>query len=61
MEQKIRDEFNELISHRKWYGGTSINRTQASEIKRRFKRSELGVGRILEILMECGYTVSVSR
>lgn len=58
-EDEIRNIFRELISKRNWYSGTSLNRTQVWEMKRRFNNGELSIGRILEVLMECGYEVEV--
>lgn len=60
-EEEIRNIFGELISKRNWYSGTSLNRTQVWEMKRRFSKGELSLGRILEVLMECGYEVEVKK
>lgn len=60
-EEEIRDIFEELISKRNWYSGTSLNRAQVWEMKRRFNKGELSIGRILEVLMECGYEVEVKK
>jgi len=53
--------FTELMSQRKWYSGTSINRTQAGEIKNRFFQGKLSIGRQWEVLLELGYKISVSK
>lgn len=58
-EKEIKKIFGELLTKRNWYSGTSLNRTQAWEMKRRFLIDELSTGRILEVLMECGYEVEV--
>lgn len=58
-ENEIRKIFAALVYKRNWYSGTSINRTQAWEIKNRFQKGELSTGRILEVLMECGYEIVV--
>lgn len=60
-EEEIRNIFGELISKRNWYSGTSLNRTQVWEMKRRFSKGELSLGRILEVLMECGYEIEVKK
>lgn len=60
-EEEIKNIFRKLISKRNWYSGTSLNRTQACEMKRRFLSDELSTGRILEVLMECGYEVEVKK
>lgn len=60
-EDEIRNIFRELISKRNWYSGTSLNRTQVWEMKRRFNNGELSIGRILEVLMECGYELEVKK
>lgn len=51
-EEEIRELFYKVVSNRNWYSGTSINCAQAFEIKKRAKRKELSLGRILEILIE---------
>ena len=61
MTESIHSVFAELISARNWYVGTEINRFQANELKRRFAKKELKIGRILEVLIECGYTIEVRR
>ena len=58
-EEEIKKIFSGLVSKRNWYSGTSIARTQAWEMKRRFLLDELSTGRILEVLMECGYEIEV--
>lgn len=60
-EEQIKKIFSGLVSKRNWYSGTSINTTQAWELKRRFCKGELSIGRILEVLMECGYEVEVKK
>ena len=59
-EEEIKSIFRELLAKRNWYSGTSLNRAQAWEMKRRFNIDELSTGRILEVLMECGYDVEVN-
>lgn len=59
--EEIKDIFTNVISSRNWYSATSINRFQANELKRRFKKNELSLGRILEVLIECGYNIIVSK
>lgn len=59
--EEIKDIFTNVISSRNWYSSTSINRFQANELKRRFKKNELSLGRILEVLIECGYNIIVSK
>ncbi|GAE83315.1 hypothetical protein [Bacteroides reticulotermitis] len=61
MDEKILNVFSELVSCRNWYSGTSINRFQANEIKRRFRKGELSIGRIVEVLIECGYKVTIAK
>ena len=58
-EEEIKKIFSGLVSKRNWYSGTSITRTQAWEMKRRFLLDELSTDRILEVLMECGYEIEV--
>lgn len=60
-EEEIKSIFRELLAKRNWYSGTSLNRAQAWEMKRRFNIGELSTGRILEVLMECGYDVEVKK
>jgi|GEM_PF-2292505 len=59
-EQEIRELFSIVVSNRNWYSGTSINCAQAFEIKKRAKRKELSLGRILEILIELDMITIVS-
>ena len=60
-DEEIKSIFRELLTIRNWYSGTSLNRAQAWEMKRRFNIGELSTGRILEVLMECGYEVEVKK
>lgn len=60
-EEEIKKIFSGLVSKRNWYSGTRINTTQAWEIKNRFVKGELSMGRILEVLMECGYDIEVKK
>ena len=60
-EEEIKSIFRDLISKSNCYSGTSLNRAQAWEMKRRFNIDELSTGRILEVLMECGYDVEVKK
>lgn len=59
--ENIKEIFAELISSRSWYAETTINRFQANEIKRRFEKKELSIGRMLEVLIECGYSIEITK
>ena len=60
-EKQIRAIFGSLTARRAWYSHTSINRTQAFEIKKRYLSGDLSFGRIVEILHECGYAITVEK
>lgn len=60
-QEQIKQIFAGLLSKRNWYSGTSINRRQAWGISDRFNKGELSLGRILEVLMECGYEIEVKK
>ena len=59
MIEEINKAFSNLVSFRNWYSETTINRYQANELKRRFIKGELSIGRQIEILIKCGYKVEV--
>lgn len=59
--EEVRNIFEELISTRSWYSGTTINRFQANELKRRFKSGELSLGKMIEVLIQCGYKVFIEK
>lgn len=53
--------FTELISTRAWYKGTTIDRFKAKDIKRSFNAGTLLLGRQVEVLLECGYTINIDK
>jgi len=60
-ENKIKQLFAECTTPYGWYKDTSIAVRQANGLRRRFKSNELSIGRMIEVLIECGYKITIEK